>query len=66
MSENFSLVLSPIKGEFFHSKVAQKYLICRPKAEAKIGVVKKTSIVLFWPGNRQKLAQELLCMQNLL
>lgn len=62
MSESFSSVLSPIKGDFFHSKFTQKYPICRPKAGAKIGIVKKTSILLFWPGNRHKLAQELLGM----
>lgn len=47
-SESFSLAPSPIKSEFFHSKFAQKYPICRPKAGAKIGVVKKTSILLFF------------------
>lgn len=35
--ESFSSVLSPIKGEFLHSKFAQKYPICGPKARAKTG-----------------------------
>lgn len=44
MSGSFSFKLSPVKGEFFHSKFTQKYPIFRPETGAKIRVVNNTCI----------------------